>query len=495
MVSETQPIQAHFDITNPPFTGGGTQASTGFISTSIPDGPSLGYTTNAFTITGSGDFSIDTTDPEYPLGSLWQASGVYGNTPQTTNFAMYPVFGSTGYPTCTQLGLSSPDNSWDCLVYVTFNPTQPGLRTGQLVATTANGAVYNFQLTGTGTGGQLAIDGGQQQAVATSAANGLGTLSSIAVTSGGTGYIADPTNNRIVVETPTNQTTVHTVIGSSITVSNMLYGQTTTASSTLSNPMGVAVDAAGNVYIADTGNSRILKYNPVTGTANQLGNYLWIPGATCDGGITPAAANCTYTAYTLAGAGYSSSILNEPGASVTPTTAPPQYKFKNPQGLAVDQWGNVYVADTGNSVIVQIPSDTKLGGATQLFQYPGAPTLTTPVAVAINSARVTLRSGQILARIYLRCRHWKSAVRSFATAGRLRPAADDDHAGRRQAPLRCRYLQPFRYLAARSSLTRTGLRWTRPGTSISRTAQATRSGRCPLWSTKPSFLSSSALLG
>ena len=202
MVSETQPIQVHFDITNSPFTGGGTQASTGFISTSIPDGPSLGYTTNAFTITGSGDFSIDTTDPEYPLGSLWQASGVYGNTPQTTNFAMYPVFGSTGYPTCTQLGLSSPDNSWDCLVYVTFNPTQPGLRTGQLVATTANGSVYNFQLTGTGTGGQLAIDGGQQQAVATSAANGLGTLSSIAVTSAGTVYIADPTNNRIVVETP-----------------------------------------------------------------------------------------------------------------------------------------------------------------------------------------------------------------------------------------------------------------------------------------------------
>ena len=86
----------------------------------------------------------------------------------------------------------------------------------------------------------------------------------------------------------------------------------------------------------------------------------------------------------MAGAGYSSSILNEPGASVTPTTAPPQYKFKNPQGLAVDQWGNVYVADTGNSVIVEIPSDTKLGGATQLFQYPGAPTFTTPVAVAIG---------------------------------------------------------------------------------------------------------------
>ena len=35
-------------------------------------------------------------------------------------------------------------------------------------------------------------------------------------------------------------------------------------------------------------------------------------------------------------------------------------------------------------MIVEIPSDTKLGGATQLFQYPGAPTFTTPVAVAIG---------------------------------------------------------------------------------------------------------------
>ena len=191
--------------------------------------------------------------------------GLYGDNPQTTDFALYPVFGSTGNPTCTQLGLSSPDNSWDCLVYVTFNPTQPGLRTGQLVATTANGSVYKFQLTGTGTGGQLAIDGGQQQAV-TDDRPGNHLVHSYDLN--GTGYIADPTNNRIAAITISRG--AQTWIGPSITVSNTLYGQTTTASSTLSNPMGVAVDAAGNVYIADTGNSRILKYNPITGTANQL---------------------------------------------------------------------------------------------------------------------------------------------------------------------------------------------------------------------------------
>ena len=241
--------------------------------------------------------------------------------------------------------------------------------------------------------------------------------------------------------------------------------------------MGVAVDAANNVYIADTGNSRVLKYNPITKTATQLGNYLWIPGATCDGGITPAAANCTYTAYDLTGKGYSSSILNEPGASVTPTTAPPQYKFKNPQGLAVDQWGNVYVADTGNSVIVEIPSDTKLGGATQLFQYPGAPTFTTPVAVAIGPVIVRPdKTGPDTSSLPTR---GIRPVRSFAyrraaaTCSRRRPRP-------RGAPLRCRYLQPFRSLAARASQPRTGLRWTRPGTSMSRTAQATRSGRPPL---------------
>jgi sugar lactone lactonase YvrE len=403
LVSETQPIQVHFDGTNIPTTGG--------LGGTIPvsDGPSLGYTTSAgttgstFTITGSGDFSIDTTDPEYPLGSLWVPSGAFAYNPQTTNFAMYPVYGAQGLPTCTQLGVSSPDSSWDCLVYVTFNPTQPGLRTGQLVVTTSLGYVYSFQLTGTGTGAQLAIDGGQQTTVgATGLGGGKLGVSAVAVTSTGTVYIADPDNNRIVVEPAGGGT--QTVIGGtgvSIPVSNTLNGVTTTTASTLSGPMGVAVDAANNVYISDTGNSRILKYNPITNTATQLGNYLWIPGAICD---TPGsqAANCTYTAYTLAGAGYFSSILNEPGASVgytatttngvttytipgsTGTTAPPQYQFLHPQGLAVDQWDNVYVADTGHSVIVEIPSDTKLGGATPLFQYPGAPTFTTPVAVAIG---------------------------------------------------------------------------------------------------------------
>jgi sugar lactone lactonase YvrE len=404
LVTVTQPIQVHFDVSNPPVTGGASfssPASDGsIISVSIPDGPNLGFTTNSFSIAAGSDFTINTFTPELPMGSVFKLSGSWGNTSTTTNFALYPaatVLGveTQGLPTCAQLGASSPDNSWDCLVYVNFNPSQPGMRVGQLTATTANGSVYNFQLTGQALGGQLAIDGGQQ---ATVAATGLGATSSVAVTATGTVYIADSTNNRIVVEPAGGGT--QTVIGPSIAVTNIVYGQTTSTgvAQTLSGPMGVAVDAANNVYIADTGNNRILKYNPLTKTAAVLGSYLWIPGSICDGGIVPAAGDCVFQGYSTqapgssivnssfgsAGVSTNVSILNEPGASVTATTPPPQYQFKAPHGLAVDQWDNVYVADTGNAAIVEIPGDVKLGGATPLFQYAGGPTFTQPVAVAVD---------------------------------------------------------------------------------------------------------------
>jgi hypothetical protein len=78
-------------------------------------------------------------------------------------------------------------------------------------------------------------------------------------------------------------------------------------------------------------------------------------------------------------------LSGETGASVSKTTAPPQYTFKAPQGLAVDVWNNVYVADTGNSVVVEIPSNPQLGGAAPLLSYSGAPQFKNPVAVAVDS--------------------------------------------------------------------------------------------------------------
>ncbi len=348
----TQPIQVHFNSTNLPIIPG----------TTIPDGPTTGYTTTSFSIApGIPDFAIDTTDPEFPMGSLL-GGAAYGNSSATANFQMW-----AGLPTCTLIGAypaSTPVADLDCLVYVTFTPSAPGVRQAQLSVvagvTSANpsGNKYSIALYGVGVGNQLAIDGGTASPLGTT---GLGSTAgvgpaAIAVNSAGTAYIADPANNRIVVkQAGTGPQT------------NLTFTGVTPA--TLSGPMGVALDSAANVYISDTGNNRILEVNPITNVAQVVGNYVWVPGSACYGAPTPLPQCPASTPSTITGT----------------TTAPPQYAFNHPQGLAVDSWNNVYVADTGNGVVVEIPSNLQLGGAAALLQYAGAPKFTKPVAVAVDS--------------------------------------------------------------------------------------------------------------
>ena len=297
------------------------------------------------------------------MGSL-VGGGAYGNSSTTANFQLYtPSTQNVANPasvagTCTALGAYPTPTGvadLDCLVYVTFKPTGPGTRQAQLQVTTANGSIYYFPLSGVGTGGQLAIDGG---APTTVAITGLGssatpTIGGIAVSQTGALYVADPANNRIVV-----------VAAGGGSQSNLAF--TGVAPATLSGPMGVALDAAGNVYVSDTGNNRILKIVPsITGTgpgtATVLGNNVWIAGT--------------------------SGISSSPGATTTTltTTPPPQYTFNAPQGIAVDKWNNVYVADTGNKAVVEITSNIALGGAVPLLNYPGAPQFVHPVGVAVDS--------------------------------------------------------------------------------------------------------------
>jgi len=337
----TQPIQVHFNSNNPPQIG-----------PSVPDAQMTGNTTTAFSVNSpNGDFSVNTNTPEFPMGSLINANTeAYAFNGTTANFQMFTASAATGNATgsCTQLGaapIATTVTDYDCLVYVSFNPTGPGVRQGQLVVTTANGSIYNFPLYGVGVAGQLAVDGGAAAPVPTT---GVGTTAGIAVTQGNIAYIADPANNRIVVCNPASTCGTQ----STLTITGL------PSPTTLKGPMGVAVDTAGNVYVSDTGNNRIIKVaitsSPISGTGTVLGNNVWISGDSSSAG--------------------------------TGTTPPPQYAFKAPQGLAVDLWNNVYVADTGNAAVVEIPSNYALGGAVPLLNYTGAPQFKHPVAVAVDSA-------------------------------------------------------------------------------------------------------------
>lgn len=127
------------------------------------------------------------------------------------------------------------------------------------------------------------------------------------------------------------------------------------AQAELSAPEGLAFDAEGDLYIADTGNERIRKVK--------------------DGVIT-----------TVAGDG-SSDFRGDGGAG-------PKASLNVPLGVAVDARGNVYIADTGNLRIrrldVSLTITTVAGNGDAAFsgdsRDPASAALNLPVAVAIGNS-------------------------------------------------------------------------------------------------------------
>jgi serine/threonine protein kinase len=135
-------------------------------------------------------------------------------------------------------------------------------------------------------------------------------------------------------------------------------------------PGGVAVDSAGNVYVADTGNNTIRKISRagvVTTLAGQAGSHgsldsqgsaarFWAPfGIAVDrsGNVFVAeVANGIIRKISPAGqAGTLAGLAGNPG---TNDGAGDNAQFRNPWGVAVDAKGTVYVADTSSSTIRKI---------------------------------------------------------------------------------------------------------------------------------------------
>jgi sugar lactone lactonase YvrE len=194
----------------------------------------------------------------------------------------------------------------------------------------------------------------------------------VAVDSAGNVYVADTSNQRIRKITIVGTTvTVSTLAGNGIV--GFLNGPGSSAR--FNNPSGIAVDSAGNVYVGDTDNHRIRKIT-TSGTVS-----------------------------TLAGTG-TAGFLNGPGSSA---------KFKYPRGVAVDSAGNVYVADennhrirkitiVGTTVTVSTLAGTGTGG---FLDGPGSSALfKSPYGVAVDSA------GNVYVVDYL-----NSRIRKIMTSG------------------------------------------------------------------------------
>ena len=111
----------------------------------------------------------------------------------------------------------------------------------------------------------------------------------------------------------------------------------------LNHPFGVAVDALGNVYVADTGNSRVEKVSP-TGTQTTIG-----PGFSNPFGVAVDTLGNVYVT------GYAYNHVEKVNPTGTQTTV--GSGFFRPQGVAVDTLGNVYVADYAYGEVAKVALD------------------------------------------------------------------------------------------------------------------------------------------
>ena len=141
-------------------------------------------------------------------------------------------------------------------------------------------------------------------------------------------YIADTGNNRIVQTSD--------VVGSNWTSIGTLGSGT----KQFTSPWGVALDSVGKIYVSDSGNCRIVRMDNISGL--------------------------NWTTYGSCGTG----------------TA----QFSNPEGLWVDASGKIYVADAGNNRIVRMDDMTGTNFTALGTLGSGAAQFSSPAAVTTDAA-------------------------------------------------------------------------------------------------------------
>jgi len=331
---------------------------------------------------------------------------------------------SAAAPSCVQ----NADNSVDCKLTVTDTPIASGQRSAALTvalpAGTWENASATISLGGTVTGSVLAVDnassGGLSVAPTTNAVFNSISPASVALDGGGNVYTASGDNllesiggttYTLLPSLPTTPTQiavdqlgdVFAVNGGFSTIEELAVSAAGTpatyaltsisyapCTSCTAAPQAVAVDKAGNLFVADyqsDGSSiyrlslapKTLQYqttvatglnNPVSLAVDGSGNvYVADMGADAVYKFAPAASG-GYTQTTLVSSLTPAAVAVDPAGDVyvqsgtsvleVPVSGPETTVLsgvQNPEGLAVDGLGSVYSADAHNTSITQVVRD------------------------------------------------------------------------------------------------------------------------------------------
>jgi hypothetical protein len=271
---------------------------------------------------------------------------------------------------------ANADTTVECYIPVAFQPSHPGADLSSLLLTGTTTGV-SVGLSGTGNLASVSIDPGSASIVSPALSS---TPQQVAVDGGGNVFVADTGNNRILLF-PAGGGASSVYAGGNGSGYSGDNGAAITAK--LNAPKGVAVDPAGNVYIADTGNNVLRRVNreslvittmaggatgvcPLANDANgdgcpQSQSILSGPtgvAADANGNVyisdtghnTIRIASANGYIYNFAGGAVCSAAIDTYGDGCPATQA----AFSSPAGLAVDTAGNLFIADSGNNLVRKI---------------------------------------------------------------------------------------------------------------------------------------------
>lgn len=221
------------------------------------------------------------------------------------------------------------------------------------------------------------------------AGSALGQLNQpirVALDSLGDVYVTDAGNNRIEKFSPTGEPLAQ-------------WGDAGSAAGQFNFPVGIIVDGQGNMFIADFRNDRIQELSPTGRPLASWGSQGSAPGQ-FDGGPGGIAVDTKGNVYVSEA--YGSNRVHEfspVGAFIARWggTGSEPGKFNEPRALAFDSQGNIYVGDTGNNRVQKLSPTGQFiaqwqGPSTAPFPEPSYFTMDEKGNLYVSDGQLILRT-------------------------------------------------------------------------------------------------------